>query len=92
MAVRFHDRLLRSKYAASIGSTSDSNTQDPHVCELFGLNLYDSDCHDHWYTPEDMINPQRSVSATHASKPKGVNKEHIMKIWRVSEDEARHTL
>ena len=92
MAERFHDRLLQSKYAASIGSTSAANTQDPHVCEIFGLDPSDSDCHEYWYTPEDMINPQRSVSATHASKPKGINKEHIMKIWRVSEDEAWRTL
>ena len=92
MAERFHDRLLQSKYAASIGSTSAENPQDPHVCELFGLNPSDSDRHEYWYTPDDMINPQRSVSATHASKPKGINKEHIMKIWRVSEDEDRRTL
>ena len=88
MAEQLRGPLLHSKYAVSIGSTSVANTQNTHVCELFGLNSSDSDCHKYCYTPEDMTNPQRSVSATHASKPKGINKEHIMKIWRVSEDEA----
>ena len=92
MAERLHDQLLQSKYASFIGSNSDDNPQDTHVFELFGLDLSDSDRHEYWYTPDDTINPQRSVSATHASKQKGVNKEHIMKIWRVSEDEARRTL
>ena len=80
MAKRLHDQLLQSKYAASIGSTSAANIQDTHVCELFGIDLSDPDHNEYWYTPEDMTNLQRSLSATHASKPKGVNKEHIMKI------------
>ena len=92
MAKRLHGRLLQSKCAASIGSTSAANPQDTHVCDLFGLDSSDSDRHDYWYTPEDMTNPQHSVYATHASKPKSVNREHIMNIWRISEDEARRTL
>ena len=32
------------------------------------------------------------MSTTHASKPKGVNKEHLRNIWRISEDEARRIL
>ena len=39
-----------------------------------------------------MSNPQAGLSAPHESKPKGVNKEHLQKIWRISEDEARHTI
>ena len=92
MAEQLRGPLLHSNYAASIGSTSVANTQNTHVCELFGLNSSDSDRHKYCYTPEDMTNPQRSVSATHASKPKSVNKEHIMNIWRISEDEACRTL
>ena len=30
-----HDRLIQSKYAASIGSTSSTNPQDTHVSEFF---------------------------------------------------------
>jgi len=32
------------------------------------------------------------LSATHAERPKGVSKETLMKVWRISEDEARRTL
>ena len=33
-----------------------------------------------------------STAATHAERPKGVNKELLMKVWRIPEDEARRTL
>ena len=32
------------------------------------------------------------MAATHAERPKGVTAEHISKIWRISEEEARRTL
>ena len=33
-----------------------------------------------------------TASATHVERPKGVNKEVLMKVWRIPEDEARRTL
>ena len=33
-----------------------------------------------------------STAATHAERPKGVNKELLMKVWRIPENEARRTL
>ena len=32
------------------------------------------------------------ISAAHAERPKGVTKELLSKIWRISEDEARRTI
>ena len=39
-----------------------------------------------------MSNPQGGVSTAHASRSKGVNKEHLQKIWIIGEDEAIRTL
>ena len=32
------------------------------------------------------------MSATHAGKPKGVNADHLSKVWRIGLDTARRTL
>ena len=39
-----------------------------------------------------MPNPQAVLYATHASKPKRLNTDHLQKIWIISEDESRHNL
>ena len=88
MAENMNDMLLHSKYATAICITDATNTQDVDVCELFVFDLDDPAFQENWYTLEDMSNPQTGLSSTHALK-KGVNKEHLQKIWRISEDEAR---
>ena len=80
MEERLNNRLVHSKYSTSIGSTDAANTQDGDVCELFGFDLDDPALQEYWYKPKYMSNPQAGLSATHASKPKGVNKEHLKKI------------
>ena len=92
MAGSLNDRLVQSKYATAIGSTDASNPQDGDVCAFFGFDLGDKAFREYWYTPEDMSNPRSVFFITHASKTKEVNKEHLHKICRISEDEARRTL
>ena len=80
MAERLNDRLVQT------------NPQYVDVCEMFGFDLDDPDLQEYWNTPEDMSNIQSGLSAMHALKQKGLNKEHIQNIWRISEDETRHNL
>lgn len=43
-------------------------------------------------TSDDLFITLAEASATHAEIPKGVTKEMLAKVWRISEDEARRTL
>ena len=72
-----NDRLVQSKYATAIGITDAANPQDGDVYEFFRFDLDDPALYEYWYTPEYMSYPQAGLSATHALKPKGVNKEHL---------------
>ena len=45
-----------------------------------------------WYTTQNSSNPQGGVSAAHAYRSKGVNKDHLQKICRISEDKVMRTL
>ena len=92
MTERLNDRLIQSKNATAIDSMDAENPQDGDVCEFFGFDLDNPAFHEYWYTPEYMSNPQAGLYATYTPKQKGVNKEHLQKIWIISEDEARHTI
>ena len=92
MAERMNDKLVQTKYATDIGSTYAANPQDSKVCELFGAELDDPAYQEFWYTPQNISNPQGGVSDAHESRSKGVNKEHLQKIWRIIEDEAMRNL
>ena len=41
---------------------------------------------------DDGLFLEGDVLASHAEKPKGVSKQVLYKIWRISEDEARQTI
>ena len=92
IAERLNDWLFQYNYATAIGSMDATNTHDGDVYELFGFDWDDPIFQEYWYTPEDMPISQADLSDTHASDPKGVNKEHLQKIRIIYEDEARRTL
>ena len=64
--------------------------------QLCGHAAMAAGCAGHPNHPEDVSDelflPLSEACATHAEIPKGVTKEMLAKVWRISEEEARRTL
>ena len=67
----------------AIGSMNAANPQDDMECPLFEPTVSD------WARERKAY---ASTAATHAERPKGVNKELLMKVLRIPENEAWRTL
>ena len=81
----FEEHRRDSQFAMAAGCTLVGDMQSCDAAD------------DALFLPLHLVEPTEAdiildMSATHAEKPKGVTADHISKIWRISEEEAKRTL
>ena len=97
------DRADMGKFKSSIGSTNGTTSQflvdndtkatEPSTDDYLSAEIIDM-LYDLYVeaTKGDIYLDDIMVSASHASRPKGIDASHLSKIWRINLDSTKRTL